>query len=124
MQHLYVAAEAGSDVAACSFLWPHTKTRCIVLAVFAWPVVMIATDIIGVVAEPITGLDDFGLAVSSFTLPVFWFYGACLWCRGFMLHERSVSTITAAIVTLPAWFFSTVVLTFMNFPFGRISSSF
>lgn len=98
--------------------------RCILLALFAWPIAMLATDLIGIVAQPMTGLDDFGLAVSSFTMPLFLLYGVCLWCRGLMLHERSPATIAAAIISLPAWFLFTAVATFFNFPFGRISTDF
>ncbi|MEP3480120.1 MAG: hypothetical protein ABJZ55_12790 [Fuerstiella sp.] len=85
---------------------------------------MFATDIIGIIAEPIIGLDDFGLFVSNFTLPLFWIFGVCLWCRGFLLHERSPATIAAAILTLPAWFIFTAIVTFLNFPFGRIDPNF
>ena len=113
-----------SSTARHSFLWPHTKTRCILLALFAWPITMFATDIIGIVAEPITGLDDFGLAVSNITMPLFLLYGVCLWFRGFILHERSPSAIAAAIFTLPAWFSFTAIVTFMNFPLGRIDPNF
>ena len=38
------------------------------------------------------------------------------WFRGFLLRERTILTIGAAIVTLPAWFIFTAISAFRNLP--------
>ena len=80
---------------------------------------MLAKDIMGTVAEPVTGLKDFGLSVSNIMLPLFWLYRVSLWFRGFLLRERTILTIAAAIVTLPAWFIFIAISAFRNLPLDQ-----
>ena len=97
---------------------------CILLALFVWPTVMILTDIIGGFIEPYIGIDDLGMAASKFTMPVMWLYAIVLWFRGFIIQERSVNSAFLAVITLPLWFVPTAIITFINFPFGRINPNF
>lgn len=107
-----------------AFLWPRTSGRCFLLALFAWPLTMFVTDVLGIYIEPAAGVDDFGLAVLDFSIPVVWSFAIVLWFRAYLVRNRSADSFLLALFTLPGWFVFTVVVTFLNFPFGRIDPNF
>ena len=107
-----------------SIPWPRTSRSCIAASLLIWPVVMLATDIVGLVVEPLAGINDFGLAALTFTLPSIWTLAIVFWCRGVLIHRWSAASIMFAILSLSAWYLFNAIVTFLNFPFGRVNSNF
>ena len=85
---------------------------------------MLVTDIIGVFIEPLLGLSDLGLLVQPFTMPAFCLLALLSWFRGFRIYDRSGPWLLWSVVTLPLWFVLTAIVTFLNFPLGRINPNF
>lgn len=84
---------------------------------------MFVTDIVGTYVESATSIEDFGVAAFGFTMPLVCLYSLVLWFRAFMPSKSSkrwVAAFLVALLALPGWLFFTVVVTFINFPFGRI----
>lgn len=103
-----------------------TPGRCIAASLLLWPAVGITTDIVGFFPERWFGIEDFGLAAMDVTWPTSCIIAIGLWFYGFWLSSlrpRWLSMLLA-IMTLPAWGIPTIVVTFLMFPFGRISDTF
>lgn len=106
--------------------WHATPAGCFVISYILWPVVAIGTDMIGIFPERWFGIDDFGRAASSVTLPTCWLVAITLWFRAFMLHSTRPRTLSVilALFALPLWLIPEAIMTFLVFPFGRISDTF
>ncbi|WP_442509088.1 hypothetical protein SH528x_000638 [Novipirellula sp. SH528] len=64
------------------------------------------------------------MAAFNFTMPLVWLYAVAIWVRAFLVRDRLFGGFFLAILTLPGWFIFTAIVTFINFPLGRINSDF